>query len=59
MDVCVVLVAYDVGAAEDDKTGLLSVEVDSFDQLYMKEQPISLPICRVRAVTNPLQSPAN
>ena len=32
MDVHVELLADDVWAAEDDKTGSLSVEVDSFDQ---------------------------
>ena len=44
MDVCVVLLADDVWSAEDDKTGFLSVGVDIFDQLYLKEQPISLPM---------------
>ena len=34
MDVCVELLANDVWAAEDDKTGFLSVGVDIFDQLY-------------------------
>ena len=32
MDVCVKLLADDVWAAEDDKTGFLSVGVDSFDR---------------------------
>ena len=36
MDVCVELLAYDVWADEDDKTGLLSVVVDIFDWLYLK-----------------------
>ena len=31
-------------AVEDDKTGLLSVGVDIFDRLYLKEQPIYLPM---------------
>ena len=30
--------------AEDDNTGFLSVGVDIFDRLYLKEQPISLPV---------------
>ena len=36
MDVRVKLIANDLWAAEDDKTGSFSVEVDSFDQLYLK-----------------------
>ena len=44
MDVYVELLADDVWAAEDDKTGFLSVEVDSFDRLYLKERLISLPM---------------
>ena len=36
MDVRVKLLADDVWAAEDDKTGFLSVGVDIFDQLYLK-----------------------
>ena len=36
MDVCVELLADDVWAAEDDKTGFLSFGVDSFDWLYLK-----------------------
>ena len=35
MDVGVELLADDVWAAEDDKTGFLSVGVDIFDQLYL------------------------
>ena len=37
------VVVYDVWCAEDDNTGFLSVVVDIFDQLYFKEQPITLP----------------
>ena len=44
MDVCVELLAYNVWAAEDDKTGFLSVGVDIFDQIYLKEQPIYFPM---------------
>ena len=44
MDVRAKLLAYDVWTAEDDRTGSLSVEVNIFDGLYLKEQPISLPM---------------
>ena len=38
------LVVYDVWFSEDDNTGFLSVVLDSFDQLYLKEWPISFPM---------------
>ena len=44
IDVRVELLADDLWAAEDDKTNFLSVEVNSFDRLYLKEQPISVPM---------------
>ena len=44
MDVHVKLLADDLWASEYDKTGLSSVGVDIFDQLYLKERPISLPM---------------
>ena len=44
MGVCVELLADDVWAAEDDKTGFFSFGVDIFDRLYLKERPISLPV---------------
>ena len=44
MDVCVELLAYNVWAAEDYKTGFLIFGVDVFDQLHLKERPISLPM---------------
>ena len=44
MDVPVELIAYNVWAAEDDKTGFLGVGADIFDQLYLKWRPISLPM---------------
>ena len=44
MNVCVELLADDLWAAEYDKTGLLSVVVYTFDQLYLKERPISVPM---------------
>ena len=48
MDVRAKLLADDVWAAEDDKTGFLSVGVDSFDQLYLRKKPISLPMMQIR-----------
>ena len=47
MDVCVKLLADNVWAAEEDKTGFLSVWVDIFDQIYMKERPTSLPMVKM------------
>ena len=44
MDVRVELLADYLWEAEDDKTGFLSVGVDIFDCLYLKEQRISLPM---------------
>ena len=46
MDVRVELLAYYVWEAEDDKTGLLSVGVDSFNHFFFK-QPISLPMMQI------------
>ena len=43
MDVPVKLLAYNIWSAEGDRTGFLSVGVAIFDQLYFKEQNISLP----------------
>ena len=42
MDVRFELLADDLWAAEEDKTGFLSVGVDIYDWLYLKERPISL-----------------
>ena len=36
------LVVYDVWFAEDDNTSFLIVGLHIFDQLYLKERPISL-----------------
>ena len=36
MDIRVELIADDVWVAEDDKKSFLSVKVDSFDQLFLK-----------------------
>ena len=50
MDVPVELLAYNVWAAEDDKTGFLSVGVDIFDQLFLKERPIYLPMVTMSTI---------
>ena len=50
MDVPVKLLVYDVWAAEEDKTGFLSVGVDFFDRLYLKERPISLPMVTMSSI---------
>ena len=50
MGVPVELLVDDVWAAEDDKTGILSVGVDIFYRLYLKEQPISLPMVPMRTI---------
>ena len=50
MDVSVKLLTYDVWAAEYDKIVFLSVGVDSFDQLYLKERPISLPVVKISTI---------
>ena len=44
MNVSVKLLADDVWAAEENKTGFLSVGVDIIDRLYFREQPIYLPM---------------
>ena len=44
MDVHVELLSYDVWSDEYYKTVFLSVGVDSFDWLYLKELPISFPM---------------
>ena len=50
MDVCVELLADDLWAAADDKTGFLRVGVDIFDRLYFKERPISLPMVQISTI---------
>ena len=47
MYVRVELLADDVWAGKDDKTASLSVEVGSFDWLYLKERPIFLPMVQI------------
>ena len=44
MNVCIKFLEDDVCAGQYDKTGYLSFEVNSSDQLYLKERPISLPL---------------
>ena len=44
------LLVYDVWFAEDDKTGFLSVGVDRFDRLYLKEQPISVLVVTMSSI---------
>ena len=50
MDVHVELLADDVWSAENDITGSLSVGVDIFDCLYLKERPISLPMVQISTI---------
>ena len=50
MDVHVNFFANDVWTDEDDITGSLSVGVDLFDQLYLKELPISLPMAKISSI---------
>ena len=50
IDVCVELLADDVSAAENDKTVFLSVGVDIFYQLYLKERPIYFPIVTMSTI---------
>ena len=50
--VCDKLVVYDVWFAEDNNIYFLSVRVDIFDRLYLKEQPIYLPIVPMSTILN-------
>ena len=50
MDVHVKLLADDVWASEDDKTSFLSVGVDIFDQLYLIERTIFLPMVQISTI---------
>ena len=50
MDVRVKLLADDIWAAEEDKTCFFSVGVDILDQLYLKQQPISLPMVQISII---------
>ena len=47
MDVCVKLHAYDVWSDEDDEAGLLSVGVNSSDQLFLKSDQFPCPWCKL------------
>ena len=48
-------VVYDVWFAEDDNTGFLSVGLDIFDQLYLKELTISLPMVPMSTINTKSQ----
>ena len=50
MDVFVELLADDIWAAKDDKTGFFSVGVDISDRLYLKEWQIYLPMVPVTTI---------
>ena len=50
MDVCVELPVDYVWAAEDDKTGFLSVEVDSFESIFLKKRPIYLHMVQISTI---------
>ena len=50
MNVRVKLLADDVWASEEDKTVFLSVGVDVFDRLYLKELPISFPVVTMSTI---------
>ena len=52
MDICVELLADDVWAAEDDKTGFLNIEVDIFDQLFLINDIFPYPWCKLVLKTN-------
>ena len=59
MDVCVELLTDDVWAAEYYKTGFLSVGVDIFDWLYLKERPISLLMVPMITINNNMRNEDN
>ena len=44
------LLVYDVWFTKYYKTGFLCVGVDIFDQLYLKERPISLPMVTMSSI---------
>ena len=58
MDVRVELIVDYVWAAEYDKTGFLSVGVNIFDRLYLKELPISLPMVPMSTIKQKYSLPA-
>ena len=47
MDFPVELLAYDLWAAENDKTGLLNVGVDSFGKKHIKDDQYPWPWCQL------------
>ena len=50
MIVRVKLLVYDVWSAEEDRIGFLSVGVDIFVWLYLKERTISLPMVTMSTI---------
>ena len=50
MDISIKLLTDNVWTVEDDKTGFLSVGVDSLDQIYLKERKISLPMVKISTI---------
>ena len=50
MDVHVKLLSDNVCEAEDNKTGLFSVGVDCFNQLYLRQGPIPLPTVKMSTI---------
>ena len=48
--VCVKLLVYDVWFTKYDQTGFLSVGVDIFDRLYLKERPTSFPMMTMSSI---------
>ena len=47
IDVCVELHADGLWEAEDDRTGLLSVVIDIFDRLFLKNDQFPCPWCKL------------
>ena len=50
MDVPVELLTDDVWAAEDDKTDLLNVEVNSFGRLFLRKWPIFVNMVHISTI---------
>ena len=51
MDYRAELYADNAWEAEDDKTSFFNVGFNCFDQLHLKERPISFPIVHIRTKT--------
>ena len=52
MDVRVRILANDVWSVKDDKISFLSVEVDSFDQLLLKNNQFTCQWCKLELKNN-------